>query len=197
MADESKNESNTGLCITNRRSINTREGSVLTLLYLGMRTEDQPNSKATNVLIPTPPAMFQEETNDYTTQPFDRVLIKPNSWGGDTTTFMEFLSRLEMVLLKAKTLGDRNGFRDVKWYSSVKMEEGVLTGVVCKVKKGYIKEILKEKTGKQFRFMLQVNALWYNGNPTKGGCSIEVADIMDVEEEENKVEEVKTEEKEA
>lgn len=182
MADESKKEETaTGLCITNRRSINTREGSVLTLMYIGMRHENEMNNKAINVLIPTPAAMFEEETNDYTTKPFDRVLIKPNSWNGNSTPFMVFLNRLEEVLMKCKTLGDRNGFMDVKWFSSVKVEDGVLNGVVCKVKKRHVQELLQQNLGKPLRFMIAINCLWYNSG--KGGVSLEVTDVSTLNEE--------------
>lgn len=175
-----------GICITNRRNINTKEGSMLSLLYLGARYEDQSNSQAFALSIPTPPAYFSDEQNEYTSKPLDRILIRPDEFG-DTSIFMHFLTKLEELFMKAKHLGDRNGFMDCKWYSSVKMEDGIMKGVVCKVKKNEVKEVLEREKGKRLRFILTLNCLWYNDR--KGGVSLELTNVAPGEEPSEKKEE--------
>jgi len=160
--------------LTNRRSIQTKENTTLTLLYLGMKIENQ--EKNLPIKLASPECVFSDEPTEYEEGTFNRVLLAPNLWDPrGSSLFMEFLNVLEDMFLKLKTLGDRNGFGSNKWYTPLKMEDGVLTGVVCKVKKDDIKQRLRDYKKGSIRFLIAVNCLWYNDG--KGGISVEVVDL--------------------
>jgi hypothetical protein len=177
--------------LTNRRAIQTKENTTLTLLYLGIRHGN--SEKSLPIKLATPPCVFADEPTDYGTGAFSRVLLSPNLWDPQgTTLFMEFMNVLEDMFTKIKTLGDRNGFNSNKWYTPLKMEDGVLNGIVVKVKKDEIKESLQNFKKGITRFLLAVNCIWYNDG--KGGVSVELVDVNVQEEEDTATQTMEVEE---
>lgn len=178
---ETMNTNNLGATITNRRTLTTKEGTVLTLLYLGM-IEETTGGKPWPIKIATPTASFTAETSVYSTVKYERVVIGPDMWKENALAeFSHFLNNLDQLCARVKLLGDQSGFSNVKWHQPVRVEEGVLTGVIAKVKKPELRQMLMENENKKLRFIIAFNLLWYNNN--KGGVSIEVVDIKKEEED--------------